>query len=91
MCLVLRAGVPPYILPAPSAIATAVEGGGLAPPVGLACWSRSRPLCWALCLAVIGGVALAVLFSLSRVIEYSLYPIAVVLQVTPVIAVRLSF
>ncbi len=34
-----------------------------------------------------GGVALAVLFSLSRVVEYSLYPLAVVLQVTPVIAV----
>ena len=35
----------------------------------------------------VGGVALAVLLSLSRVVEYSLYPIAVVLQVTPVIAI----
>jgi NitT/TauT family transport system permease protein len=38
-------------------------------------------------LAVAGGVALAVLFSLSRLVEYSLYPFAVVLQVTPVIAI----
>jgi NitT/TauT family transport system permease protein len=41
----------------------------------------------ALGLAVIGGVALAILFSQSRLIEYSLYPYAVILQVTPVIAI----
>ena len=40
-----------------------------------------------LLLAVVGGVVLAILFSLSRVVEYSLYPFAVVLQVTPIIAV----
>ena len=38
-------------------------------------------------LAVIGGVALAVLFNLLRVVEYSLYPFAVILQVTPVLAI----
>ena len=38
-------------------------------------------------LALVGGVALAVLFNLSRIIEYSLYPYAVVLQVTPVLAI----
>jgi NitT/TauT family transport system permease protein len=41
----------------------------------------------ALGLAVIGGVALAILFSQSRLVEYSLYPYAVILQVTPVIAI----
>jgi NitT/TauT family transport system permease protein len=78
-------GVPPYILPAPSLIATTM----------VADW----PLLWAsllitlkttlsgLVLAVIGGVLLAVLLSLSRIVEYSLYPFAVVLQVTPVIAI----
>jgi NitT/TauT family transport system permease protein len=40
-----------------------------------------------LVLAVLGGVVLAVLLSLSRIVEYSLYPFAVVLQVTPVIAI----
>jgi NitT/TauT family transport system permease protein len=40
-----------------------------------------------LVLAVVGGVGLAVLLSLSRIVEYSLYPYAVVLQVTPVIAI----
>ncbi|WP_448951064.1 ABC transporter permease [Labrys neptuniae] len=37
-------------------------------------------------LAVAGGVALAVLFSLSRPVEYTLYPYAIILQVTPVLA-----
>src|SRR5262249_33063248 len=34
----------------------------------------------ALGLAVVGGVALAILFSQSRLVEYSLYPYAVILQ-----------
>ena len=34
-----------------------------------------------------GGVGLAVLFSLSRWIELSLFPFAVILQVTPIVAV----
>jgi NitT/TauT family transport system permease protein len=38
-------------------------------------------------LALIGGVGLALLFNLSRLLEYSLYPYAVVLQVTPVVAI----
>ena len=37
-------------------------------------------------VAVIGGVGLAVIFSLSRWAEMSFYPFAVVLQVTPVVA-----
>ncbi|HJW42223.1 MAG TPA: ABC transporter permease [Rhizomicrobium sp.] len=38
-------------------------------------------------LATAAGIGLAVLFSLSRPIEYALYPFAVVLQVTPVVAI----
>ena len=38
-------------------------------------------------LAVVGGVGLAILFNQSRLIEYSLYPYAVILQVTPIVAV----
>jgi NitT/TauT family transport system permease protein len=37
--------------------------------------------------AAVGGVALALLFNQSKLIEYSLFPYAVVLQVTPVIAI----
>ncbi|WP_338694906.1 ABC transporter permease [Bradyrhizobium sp. 26S5] len=37
--------------------------------------------------AAIGGVALALLFNQSKWLEYSLFPYAVVLQVTPVIAI----
>jgi NitT/TauT family transport system permease protein len=38
-------------------------------------------------LAAFGGVALAVLFNQSRLLEYSLYPYAVILQVTPIVAI----
>ncbi|HVI64334.1 MAG TPA: ABC transporter permease subunit [Bradyrhizobium sp.] len=37
--------------------------------------------------ASVGGIALALLFNLSKVLEYSLFPYAVILQVTPVIAI----
>jgi NitT/TauT family transport system permease protein len=37
--------------------------------------------------AVVGGIALALLFSSSRLVAYSLFPYAVILQVTPVIAI----
>jgi NitT/TauT family transport system permease protein len=37
--------------------------------------------------ASLGGIALALLFNLSKVLEYSLFPYAVILQVTPVIAI----
>jgi NitT/TauT family transport system permease protein len=38
-------------------------------------------------LAAVGGVGLAILFNQSRLVEYSLYPYAVMLQVTPIVAV----
>jgi NitT/TauT family transport system permease protein len=38
-------------------------------------------------LAAVGGVALAILFNQSRLMEYSFYPYAVILQVTPVVAI----
>jgi NitT/TauT family transport system permease protein len=38
-------------------------------------------------LAVVGGIGLAVVFNLSRLVEYSFYPFAVILQVTPVLAI----
>lgn len=41
----------------------------------------------ALLVAVLGGVGLAVLFTQSRWMEMSFYPYAVILQVTPVVAI----
>jgi NitT/TauT family transport system permease protein len=38
-------------------------------------------------LASVGGVGLAVLFNQSRLVEFSLYPYAVILQVTPIVAI----
>ena len=36
---------------------------------------------------MIGGGALAILFSQSRLVEFALYPYAVILQVTPILAI----
>jgi NitT/TauT family transport system permease protein len=38
-------------------------------------------------LAALGGIGLAILFNQSRLVEYSFYPYAVILQVTPVVAI----
>jgi len=82
---VRAAAVPPYILPAPSTIARTMVADWPLLWVSLLVTLKTTVL--GLLLAVVGGVILAILFSLSRVVEYSLYPFAVVLQVTPVIAV----
>lgn len=84
--LVVRVNeLPPYILPGP----------GLVLKTLVADW----PVLWSsllatltttfegLALAIVGGVGLAVLFNQSRWIELSLYPYAVILQVTPVVAI----
>lgn len=77
--------VPPYVLPAPSVIwATLLKDW----PVLLGSLVVTLKTTFlGLLLAVTGGVTLAVLLSLSRLVEYSLYPYAVVLQVTPVVAI----
>ena len=77
--------VPTYVLPAPSAIVTAF----------LTNFSSLTAALTATFLITIegflGAVAaaflLAILFSQSRLIERSLYPYAVILQVTPVVAI----
>ena len=78
-------GIPPYVLPAPSLVfATLVSDWPILSE------SLAVTLVTTLegfVLALIGGVGLALLFNLSRLVEYSLYPYAVVLQVTPVVAI----
>jgi NitT/TauT family transport system permease protein len=77
--------IPPYVLPSP----------GLVLQTLIADW----PILWSsllatlattfegLLLALLGGVGLAVAFNQSRLVEYSLYPYAVILQVTPIVAI----
>jgi len=78
-------GIPPFVLPGPGVVFATM----------IADW----PVLWSsllvtlattfegLLLALVGGVGLALLFGRSRVVEYSLYPYAVILQVTPVVAI----
>ncbi|TCM50764.1 NitT/TauT family transport system permease protein [Rhizobium sp. PP-F2F-G48] len=77
--------VPPYILPAPSLIArTLVKDWGTLYPALLV---TLRITFSALILALIGGTLLAVLLVQSRWVELALYPYAVILQVTPIVAI----
>ncbi|WP_295645710.1 ABC transporter permease [uncultured Methylibium sp.] len=77
--------IPHYILPAPSLVlSTLVERwDSLAPSL----WFTLRLTLLALVAAVIGGVLLAMAFAFSRWVELALFPVAVVLQVTPLIAI----
>ncbi|MGD0151382.1 MAG: ABC transporter permease [Xanthobacteraceae bacterium] len=84
--LVVRlAQIPPYVLPAPSLILqTFVVDRALLTQSLLVTLSTTLQ---GFLLAAVGGVGLAVLFNLSRLVEYSFYPFAVILQVTPIVAV----
>jgi NitT/TauT family transport system permease protein len=83
--LVRLRGIPPYILPAPSLIGATMVADWPLLQASLA--TTLKTTLTGLLLAVLGGVGLAILLSLSKAVEYSLYPFAVVLQVTPVIAI----
>lgn len=83
--LVRALAVPVYLLPAPSDIWHA--GLDAWPLLLLSAWHTLRLALLAFMLAVIGGVLIAIAFSQSRVLEAALYPYAVVLQVTPVVAI----
>jgi NitT/TauT family transport system permease protein len=77
--------IPPYVLPGPGLV--------------LATLNTDAQLLWqsllvtltitfeGFLLAAFGGIALAIAFNQWRLIEYSFYPYAVILQVTPVVAV----
>jgi NitT/TauT family transport system permease protein len=78
-------GVSPLVLAAPSDIWRAFLANFAT--LMSALWFTLRITAIAFVLATVGGVALAVLFSQSRIVEYALYPFAVVLQVTPVVAI----
>jgi NitT/TauT family transport system permease protein len=78
-------GIPPYVLPGPVLVfQTLVDDWGLLSDSLLVTLITTLQ---GFVLAVVGGVALAVLFNQSRLIEYSFYPYAVILQVTPIVAI----
>ncbi|HWU25541.1 MAG TPA: ABC transporter permease [Rhizomicrobium sp.] len=77
--------VPPFVLPAPSAIAAAFADNFSSLMASL--WTTLRVTLEGMAAAFVGGVLLAILFSQSRTLENALYPYAVVLQVTPVVAI----
>jgi NitT/TauT family transport system permease protein len=77
--------IQPYILPAPELVwQTLVSDRVL---LGYSLLVTLTTTIEGFVLAAAGGIGLAVLFNQSRLVEYSLYPYAVILQVTPVIAI----
>jgi NitT/TauT family transport system permease protein len=79
------AGVPPYVLPSPWLVfSTLVSDWAMLSGALLVTLATTVE---GFLLAAAGGVALAILFNQSRLIEYSLYPYAVILQVTPIVAI----
>ena len=78
-------GVAPYILPAPSAVAVSLWVDG--PSLLGSLLVTLRITLAALAAAALLGGAIALLFSRSRLLELSLFPYAVILQVTPIVAI----
>lgn len=77
--------IPPYVLPAPGVILrTLVDDWVLLSQSLLVTLMTTFE---GFLLAAAGGVGLAVLFNQWRILEYSLYPYAVILQVTPIVAI----
>jgi len=77
--------IKPYVLPGPAAIVqTLISDWGVLSQSLLTTLTTTVE---GFVAAVVGGIALALLFNSSKLVEYSLFPYAVILQVTPVIAI----
>ena len=82
---VRQAGIPPYILPGPWLILRTL----------VADWATLSDSLWitleitglALLAAIVVGGLLSILFTQSKWLELSLFPYAVILQVTPIVAI----
>jgi NitT/TauT family transport system permease protein len=74
------ADVPHYVLPSPARIAEALV-------LGRALLITLRTTFLALILALVGGVLLSILLVQSRWVELAFFPYAVILQVTPIVAI----
>ncbi|MFY7779854.1 MAG: ABC transporter permease, partial [Tagaea sp.] len=77
--------IPHYILPGPLLVAKTMwtDWGTLSGSL----WITLSISMAALCVAVVAGVSLAVLFAQSKWVELSFFPYAVILQVTPIVAI----
>jgi NitT/TauT family transport system permease protein len=77
--------IQPYVLPSPLLVLKTLvdDWGVLSQSLGVTLLTTLEGFV----AAAIGGVVLALLFNQSKWLEYSLFPYAVVLQVTPVIAI----
>ncbi len=77
--------IAPYVLPGPGLVlSTLVADGGLLWRSLLVTLSITFE---GFILAAVGGIVLAIAFNQWRAVEYSFYPYAVILQVTPVVAI----
>jgi NitT/TauT family transport system permease protein len=84
--LVVRVNnIPPYVLPAPSAIFSTLFSDWEV--LWQSLLTTLLTTLEGFIAASIGGILLALLFNLSKLVEFSLFPYAVILQVTPVIAI----
>jgi NitT/TauT family transport system permease protein len=77
--------IPAYLLPAPSAVALALVDNA---PLLLASAATTLGMAlWALVIASLAACALALIVALSPLLESAVRPLAVVLQVTPIVAI----
>jgi NitT/TauT family transport system permease protein len=83
--LVRHYQVPIFLLPAPSSIWPAFTEN-FASLMG-SLWVTLQVTWIAFAVALFGGLALAIVFSQSRTAENALFPYAVILQVTPIVAI----
>ena len=77
--------VPTYLLPAPSEILTALVTN--VPTLAASAWNTLKMALGALVCASMAATAVAVLIAPSPLVEKAVRPIAVVLQVTPIVAI----
>jgi NitT/TauT family transport system permease protein len=83
--LVRLAEIPHYTLPAPSLVLMTLFDNFSS--LAASWWFTLKITVFALLLAIAGGVLIAAVFTLSASLEAVLLPLAVVLQVTPVVAI----
>ena len=77
--------IPPYVLPAPSVVFQTLVSDW--PVLSQSLLTTLLTTLQGFLAAAFGGIGLALLFNQSKWLEYSLFPYAVILQVTPVIAI----
>ena len=83
--LVRALAIPPYLLPGPIAVVHSLVDNWWS--LMAAWWITMSISLAALAVAVVLGVLLAVLFATSKWVERSFFPYAVILQVTPIVAI----